>query len=97
MVDREKIVYRTNEYTYDFRNFQTINTFGREINNGTITLKEAYKYQGDLLVKTLNFRKQIKPKNPKKNKRKKIFLRIYIIFLKAKKMFLMPLITKYFQ
>ena len=41
-VDREIIVYIKNEYTYDFRNFQTINTFGREICNGKITFKESY-------------------------------------------------------
>ena len=26
-VDREKFVYSTNEYTYDFRNFQAITTY----------------------------------------------------------------------
>ena len=50
MMDREKVVYRTNEYTFYFRNFRTISTFGREICNAKITLKEADKYKGDLLV-----------------------------------------------
>ena len=27
-VDREKLVYETNEYKYSFKNFQTIKTFG---------------------------------------------------------------------
>ena len=31
MVYIEKLVYKTNKYTYDFRNFQTISTFGREM------------------------------------------------------------------
>ena len=30
-VDREKLIYETNEYTYSFKNFQTIKTFGRDI------------------------------------------------------------------
>ena len=30
-VDREKLVYETNEYTYSFKSFQTIKTFGRDI------------------------------------------------------------------
>ena len=40
-VDRDILVYRTNVYTYSFKNFRTISTFGRDIYNGTITLKEA--------------------------------------------------------
>ena len=39
MADRDKLIYRTNEYTYDFRNFQIINAFGREIYNSNIALK----------------------------------------------------------
>ena len=27
-VDREKLIYETNEYTYSFKNFKTIKTFG---------------------------------------------------------------------
>ena len=45
IVNKENLVYRTNEYTYNFKNFQTINTFGRDIYNGIITLKEADKDQ----------------------------------------------------
>ena len=41
MVVREKLFYRTIECTYNFRNFQTINTFCRKIYNDKITLKEA--------------------------------------------------------
>ena len=43
MIDRENLVYRTNEDTYSFKNFQTINTFDKNICNGAITLKEADK------------------------------------------------------
>ena len=32
-VDRE---YKTNNYTYNFQNFRTINTFRRDISNVTI-------------------------------------------------------------
>ena len=34
-VDREKLYYRTNEHEYNFPNFRTISTFGRDIYNGT--------------------------------------------------------------
>ena len=69
-VDSEKLYYRTNEYTYNFQNFRTRNTFGRDIYNGKITLKEANKDQSDLLVKMLNCRKQVKQKNPEKKQKK---------------------------
>ena len=35
-VERENLVYRTNEYTYCFKNFRTINTFDRDIYNDKI-------------------------------------------------------------
>ena len=41
MADRENLVYRTNECPYCFKNFRTINTFGKDIYNGITTLKEA--------------------------------------------------------
>ena len=41
MVDRENLFYRANECPYNFKNFRTINTFGKDIYNGIITLKEA--------------------------------------------------------
>ena len=61
-ISKENIVYRTNKYAYNFQHFWTINTFGRDISNGTVTLKEADKNYGDLLVGILTFRKQIKTK-----------------------------------
>ena len=69
-VDRENLVYRTNEYTFSFKNFRTINTFGRDICNGIVTLKEANKDQSDLLVENMNFKKKIKPQNPEKKQKK---------------------------
>ena len=56
-VNREKLVYETNGYTYSFKNFQTIKTFGRDIYEGKFTIKEANEYQTNLLVKIMNFRK----------------------------------------
>ena len=49
-VDREKLVYETDEYKYSFKNFQTIKTFGRDIYEGEVTIKEADEYQADLLT-----------------------------------------------
>ena len=48
-IDREKLVFRASEYTYNFRNFQTIRTLGRDIYEGKITLEEANTGQDNLL------------------------------------------------
>ena len=55
-VDREKLIYERNEYTYSFKNVQTIKNFGRDIYEGKITIKEADKYQKDLLVEIMSFK-----------------------------------------
>ena len=38
-VDREKLYYRTNEYTIDFPNFWGIHAAGGDIYNSTISLE----------------------------------------------------------
>ena len=53
--------------------FRTINTFGRDIYSGTITLKEADKDQIILLVEIMNFKNKIKPQNPEKKEKEKIY------------------------
>ena len=73
-VDREKLIYETNEYTYSFKNFQTIKTFGRDIYEGKITIKEADEYQADLLTEIMNFRKNTKPRSQEKKREKEIVL-----------------------
>ena len=70
-VDREKLVYETNEYTYSFKSFQTIKTFGRDIYQGKITIEEADKYQTDLFAEIMNFRKNTKPRSQEKKTRKR--------------------------
>ena len=62
-VDREKLIYKTNEYTYSFKNCQTVKAFGRDIYEGKITIKEATEYQTSLLVEIMNFRKNTKPRS----------------------------------
>ena len=52
-----------NEYTYSFKSFQTISTFGRDIYSGKIILKEAGKYQNSFLVEIMSFKSKIKPQN----------------------------------
>ena len=70
-VDREKLVYTASEYTYSFQNVQTIKTFGRDIYNGEITLKEADEEQSSLLNEIRNFRDKTKPQDEEKKQKKK--------------------------
>ena len=96
-VDREKLVYEASEYEHNFQNFLTIRTFGRDIYNGEITLKEADEYQSSLLNEIKNFSDKTKPRGKKKkNKKKKMFLKTCITFMRAEKKSLMLLIVKYF-
>ena len=68
-VDREKLIYETNDYTYSFRNFQKTKTFGRDIYDGKITLEKANEYQTDLLAEIINFNKKCKTKKSKTRKK----------------------------
>ena len=74
-VDREKLVYETNEYKYSFKNVQTIKTFGRDIYEGKITLEKANEYQTNLLAQIIDFRANSKSKSQEKKQEKEIALK----------------------
>ena len=81
LVDRDHLYYKMNKYTYNFQNFWTKSTFGRDIYNGAITKREADNDQSDLLVKILSFRKQVKPKNlEKKQQKEDVLKKLYHLF-----------------
>ena len=96
MVDRAKLVYRTNEYTYSFKNFLTINTFGGETYNGKLSLKKADENQSSLLVEIINFRKKAKPLNPEKKREKKDILKNAYAFFEGRERVLDPFESKIF-
>ena len=81
-VYRVELVYRASEYTYSFQNFRTIKTFGRDIYNGEITLKEADEEQSSLLNEIRNFRDKTKPQDEgkKKQKKKDVLKNLYNFF-----------------
>ena len=80
-VHREELTYETDEYTYSIKNFQTIKTFGRDICEGKITVKEADEYQTDLFTEILNSRKNTKPRSQEKKQENKIvFKNLYNFF-----------------
>ena len=95
-VDREKLVYETDEYAYSFKNFQTIKTFRWDIYEGKITIKEAGEYQADLLTKIFNFRKNTKPRSQEKKQEKEIVLKNLYNFFEDREKLLTLLKAKYF-
>ena len=98
MEAEKNLIYKTNEYKYNFKNFQTIKTFGWDIHEDKITTEEADEYQKGLLLKILSFKKHTKPRIlEKKNKKNKLFLKTCIVFLRGEKEFLMLLKAKYFR
>ena len=66
--DRNKMVYKGTNETYDFRNFKTIRAFGNEIRNNIISLDTANLEQADLLSYINDFIRKTKPRNPEKRK-----------------------------
>ena len=98
-IDREKLVYKASGHTYDFRKFQTIRTFGEDIDiyNGEITLEEADKNQSDLLNEIKNFNDKTWPKNYKKKKEKEITLDSLYNFFELREMVLNGFKSKIFS
>ena len=96
-VDREKLIYETNEYTYSFKNFQTIKTFGRDIYEGKITIKKADEYQTNLLTEILNFRKNTKPRSQEKKQEKEIVLKNLYNFFEGREKILDAFESKIFS
>ena len=66
-VDRNKMVYKGINKTYEFRNFKTICTFGNEIRNNVISLDTANMEQANLLSYISDFMKT-KPRDFEKRK-----------------------------
>ena len=59
-VDRNKMVYKGTNKTYDFRNFKTIRAFDNEIRNNVISLDTANIEQTNLLSYIIDFTKKNK-------------------------------------
>ena len=66
-VDRNRMVYKGTNKTYDFRNFKTIRAFGNEIRNNIISLDTANIEQANLLSYINDYMKT-KPRDPEKRK-----------------------------
>ena len=72
-VDRNKMVYKGTNKTYDFRNFETIHAFGNQIRNNLISLDTANIEQANLLSYIYDFTRKTRPRNPEQRKLKSNF------------------------
>ena len=63
-VNRNKMVYKSTNKTYDFRNFKTIQAFGSEIKNNVFNDDIANNEQKQLLKHTEEFTRSTRPRDP---------------------------------
>ena len=96
-IDREKLVYNASDYTYDFRNFRTIRTFGRDIYEGKISLEEADDDLSNLIDETKIFKQKTRPQNNNKKQEKEIVLENLHKFYNAREMVLYGFKSKIFS
>ena len=69
-IDRNKMVYKGTNKTYDLRNFKTIGAFGNKIRNNVISLDTTNIEQVNLLSHIHDFTKNTKPRDPEQKKKK---------------------------
>ena len=85
-IDRDKMVYKSANKTYDVRNFKTIRTFGNKIRNNVISMTAANTEQANLLNHIEDFIKKTKPRDPILKKLKEDVLASVLSLLKGREM-----------
>ena len=96
-VDRNKMVYKGTNKTYDFRNFKTIRAFGNEIRNNVISLDTANNEQANLLSLIYDFTKKTKPRDPEQKNNKSDVLNSVSGLVKGREMVLTAFKSGIFQ
>ena len=95
-VDRNRMVYKETNKTYDFRNYITIPAFGNEIRNNIISLDTANIEQANLLSYINDFMKT-KPRDPEKRKLRSDVLNSVTGLVKGREMVLTAFKSGIFQ
>ena len=96
-IDRNRMVYKGTNKTYDFRNFKTIRAFGNEIRNNVIGLDTADTEQANLLSYIHDFTKKTKPRDPEKKKLRSDVLNSVTGLVKEREMVLTAFTSGIFQ
>ena len=95
-VDRNRMVYKRTNKTYDFRNFKTVPAFGNEIRNNVIDMKTADIDQASLLSHINDFIRT-KPQDPEKRKLRSDVLNSVSALVKGREMVLTAFKSGIFQ
>ena len=95
-MDREKVFYKSNKNTYNFKDFWTIRTFSEDIYEGKTNLDEADEYQSDLADGINDFIKKTKPHTEEKKREKKIVKKNLIKFYEGRDVILNAFKSKIF-
>ena len=95
-VDRNRMVYKGSNKTYDFRNFKTVCAFGNEIRNNVVDMKTADIDQTSLISYINNFIKT-KPRDPEKRKLRSDVLNSVSALVKGREMVLTAFKSGIFQ
>ena len=69
-MNKDNLSYKTNKYTYNFSQFETIRSFSRNIYIRTITPDEADKDPSYILIEILSFKERARPRNLEKTQQK---------------------------
>ena len=85
-IDRNEMVYKSANKTYDFRSFKTIRTFGNKTRNNVISMTTANTEQANLLNHIEDFIKKTKPRDPILKKTKEDVLASAFLLLKGREM-----------
>ena len=84
--NRNKMVYKATNKTYDFRKFKTIRAFGSEINNNVISMNTANAEQINLAMHIKDFANKTKPRNRELKELKKEVLDSALSLLEGRDM-----------
>ena len=95
-VDRNRMVYKGTNNTYDFRNYKTIRAFGNEIRNNVISLDTANIEEANLLSYISDFIKT-KPRDPERRKLRSDVLNSVTGLVKGREMVLTAFKSGIFQ
>ena len=72
---RKDLKYKTNKYTYDFQQFETIRSFGDNICTCKIDIDESEMDQSNLLENIVELDKNSRPRSKEDKEKKRYFLK----------------------
>ena len=80
-IKQKELIYRTNKCKYDFQQYETIRSFGKNIYDGKITKDEAEEDQSNLLKNIVEFNEKSIPRTKEGEDKKTGYLGKYICSL----------------